>query len=221
MTQQRYDLYGPIHKGLRRTHADFLARLGAADFAEPTPLLDALRSHLTLCAKHLSHEEDFIHPALEQRSPGGASRLDQQHEDHREDLDRLERAITAVERAAPEDRARAGRDLYLTYATFVAADLEHMHEEETVVWPRLCALFTDAEMMGIEMAIIGSLAPEVNLAFMRMMLPALNRAERAGLLGGIKASAPPEAFAAVIQFAARPTLAPADMAALEAVGLAA
>lgn len=221
MTPQRHDIYGPIHKGLRRAHGEILERLGRADFTAPDDILRALRDHLALCRKHLAHEDQHIHPAFEARMPGGTASLERQHDEHREDFERLGRAIVAVERAAAADRPAAGRQLYLTFATFMAADLAHMHEEETVIFPQLCALFTDEELSAMEMEIISTLPPEENIAFMRMMIPAMNPAERVGLLGGIKSGAPPEAFDAIIHQAVRPTLAPDDLAALARLGLAA
>ncbi|HEX5379513.1 MAG TPA: hemerythrin domain-containing protein [Phenylobacterium sp.] len=221
MTTKRYDIYGPIHKGLRLAHADMLKALGRADFTAPDDILAALRDHLALCAKHLTHEDEHIHPALEARTHGAAAEAERQHEEHREDFERMERAMAAVERAAPADRPAAGRQLYLTYTTFVAADLAHMHAEETVLFPQLCAVFTDEELAAIEMGIIASLPPEENIAFMRLMIPAINQAERAELLGGVKAGAPPEAFDAILRHAVRPTLGEADLAALDRLGLAA
>ena len=132
MTSGRWDLYGPIHKGLRFAHAEMLKGLGRADFATPDATLEALRFHLNLCRKHLAHEERHIHPALEARVSGGAGEIERQHAEHREDFERLERAMAAVERAPREARAIAGRQLYLTFSSFVAADFLHMQEEETV-----------------------------------------------------------------------------------------
>lgn len=221
MTAQRYDLYGPVHKGLRLAHAEMMARLARADHVAPTRLLDDLRSHLDLCRRHLHDEDRHIHPALEARRPGATAELNRQHEDHRDDFERLERAITAVERAAPAARAAAGRELFLTFTTFVAADLAHMHEEETQVFALLCALFSDAELQALEMAIIAELSPADNIAFMRLIIPAVTPAERAALLAGVKGAAPPEAFLAIIEQAVRPTLDADDLAALERLGLAA
>lgn len=76
MTSGRWDLYGPIHKGLRFAHAEMLTRLGRADFAAPDATLEALRFHLNLCRKHLAHEERHIHPALEARLTGGAREIE-------------------------------------------------------------------------------------------------------------------------------------------------
>ena len=68
----RWDIYGPIHKGLRLAHGELLRRMGRADFdaGVEAGLLADLRTHLELASKHLAHEEGVIHPALEARTPG-------------------------------------------------------------------------------------------------------------------------------------------------------
>ncbi|KRB20993.1 MULTISPECIES: hemerythrin domain-containing protein [Mesorhizobium] len=221
----RYDLYGLIHKGLRKAQCELLARLGSADFddaAATAPLLADLRTILMLGASHLAHEDRYIHQPLEARVRASTDRLEHQHDDHRLAFAELEDMIRAIEEAPLDARASLGRRLYIAFTVFVGHDLEHMHEEETVTAPQLWANFTDAELQGIEMAIIGSLTPEKNLAFMRLMIPAMSRSERAALLGGMKVSAPADAFAAVIEFAARPHLSREDFCDLSSrLGLAA
>lgn len=219
----RWDIYGPIHKGLRLAHGELLRRLGRADFDTeiPAQLLADMRAHLALAACHLADEETVIHPALDARAPGAAAGLDADHAHHHARLALLDSAIGAIEHAAPSDRRALGRGLYLTFSNFVAEDLAHMFREETEIWPRLCALFSDEELAGLEMTIVTSLSKADNIAFMRMMLPAMNRAERSALLGAMKNGARPEAYAEVIELAARPTLAPEDLTHLSELGLAA
>ena len=219
----RWDIYGPVHKGLRLAHGALLGRLGAADFAPTVPhhLLADLRAHLMLAAAHLDHEDSVIHPALESRAPHAAAGLDDDHAHHAARIALLESAISAIEHAAPADRPALGRSLYLAFSTFVAEDLAHMCREETEIWPRLSELFSDDEIAALEMTIVSSLSPADNIAFMRIMLPAMNRAERTALLGAMKSGAPPEAYAEVIERAARPTLAADDMIHLNQLGLAA
>ena len=220
VTQGRWDIYGPVHKGIRLGHGALLTRLGRADWGgDERALLTDLRAHLRLGAQHLDHEEKHIHAALNARQAGAADDLDDQHDAHRAHFAVLLARIDGLEAAAPQDRPALGRALYLDYSEMVAADLAHMRHEEAVIWPQLCALFTDAELQAIEMTIIGSLSPDDNMAYMRLMIPAMNRDERAGLLGGMKAGAPPEVFAAVIDHAARPTLSVADLSDLDARGL--
>ena len=219
---RRWDIYGPIHKGLRRAHGAMAARLGSADYAaDLRPLLAELRAHLEIAGQHLAHEEDYIHAALAARAPDAVATLEDQHEHHRARFAALEAAIARLEHGAAADRPGLGRVLYLEFSAFVAEDLLHMLHEETVTWPLLCALFSDEELMETEQAIIASLSPDETIVTMQMMLPAMNPEERTGLLTGMKAGAPPEAYAAVIEHAARPTLPRAEFAELERLGLAA
>lgn len=218
---RRWDIYGPVHKGLRLAHSQMLIRLGQADYADcPRQLLGDLRAHLAVAAKHLHHEEAFIHAALAS-APAYLLTLNEQHERHRSRLAGLETAIERLEAATPEQRPMHGRMLYLAFSTFVAEDLEHMAHEEAEIWPLLCALFTDEQLADLEMRIIATLTPEDNIAVMRVMLPAMNPAERIGLLSGMKAGAPPEAYAAVIEQAARPALSDDAFAELQRLDLAA
>lgn len=218
---RRWDIYGPVHKGLRHAHSQMLTRLGRTDYAgDLRQVIADLRAHLAIAAKHLGHEEAFIHAALDAAAPGSLLALNQQHEQHRARLTQLDVMIAALEATAAERDAH-GRRLYLAFTAFVAEDLEHMRHEETEIWPRLCALFTDEQLADIEMRIIATLTPEDNITMMRMMLPAMNPAERVGLLSGMKAGAPPEAYAAVIELAARPTLPADDFAELQRLNLAA
>ncbi len=204
----RYDLYGGVHKGLRRAGCDLLCRLGAVDHdksEETDAVIAILRAYLGLAASHVMHEDENIHKALQARGVSTAA-IDHQHDDHRRDFADLEAMALAIEMARPQERRAACRKLYLAFAAYIAEDLAHMHEEETVTAPALWTAFSDEELMGIEMRIISSIPPEKNMAFMRTMIPAMNPAERAALLGAMKKGAPPEVFNAVIEFAVRPSL---------------
>lgn len=222
VAQCRWDLYGPIHKGLRLAHAQLIVRLGAADPIEDQPVLLAdLTAHLATAAGHLDHEDRFIHPALEAITRGATRDLENHHQSHRDDLDRLHTLIEGLKAAPRETRAAAWRELYLVFCAFVAADLAHMAHEETVIWPQLCAHLNDEQLAELEMRIIASLTPRENLSVMRIMLPAMSPEERIGLLTGMKANAPPDAYSTVIEHAARPSLDAPAMAELERLGLAA
>lgn len=218
-TTGRWDIYGPVHKGLRRAHAQMIQRLGCADFTgQVDELLKDLRAHIAMAAAHLTDEEVHIHTALESRAPGATALLTHQHDGHRLHMAELEEAIRAVESGKDQS---VGRRLYLCFTRFVADDLEHMAEEETQTWPVLCAYFSDAELANIEMTIVSSLPPALSMAFMTAMVPAMNPQERAALLGGIKSGAPSDMYAQLVETAVRPTLPAADFARLEALGLAA
>jgi hypothetical protein len=222
---QRHDIYGPIHKALRAAAGKLLARLGSTDFsdaAETSSILADMRSQLALGMRHLHHEELHIHAALEARSPGSSGRLEADHHHHEEAFAELEVLMKVIEGAATSERTKLGRELYLRYSQFVAADFEHMLEEETVTMPLLHSLFSDTELMAIEGAIVSSIPPAETMTIMSDMIPAMHRSERKQFLSFVKAGAPPEVFEMLLQGAAKPNLSPVDWSDLTtAFGLAA
>ena len=211
----RWDIYGAVHKGLRMAQLELLMRIGSADLGDSETarsIISDMRMIMMLGASHLKHENDHIHRAIEHKQPAAVDRLEDQHDSHERDFSEIEFLLQEIEKADGAARKVLGRRLYLGFSAFIAHDLEHMHEEETIANPMLHAMFTDHELETIEMDIIARLPPEKVIAYMRLMIPASNPDERASLLGGVKASAPPEAFRAVIDLAARPTLSDRDFA---------
>ncbi len=203
----RYDIYGAVHKGLRKAGCDLLGRLGTADFqnAEETGfLIGDLRNYLMLAASHVNRTRMSTSTW---RSPTRASRPSRWTSSTTTTAPpsaSWKNSIAAWEKAGPLHKPACGRKLYLAFAAYIADDFAHMHEEEAVTGPLLWRNFTYNEILGIEMRIIASLPPEKSMAFMRIMIPAINPVERAALLGAMKKDAPPAIFQAVIDFAVRP-----------------
>lgn len=208
-----HDLYGPVHKGLRRSSTQLLCRLGNTD-ADDAPglsaLLDELEAQLALSAAHLMEEDRHIHPALESRAPRAALGLKAQHCRHEQAISGIRQAIEETRSATSKDRGRALHALYLRYSAFVGEDLAHMHEEETVIQPLLQTHFSDDELLEIEGQIVKAIAPQVLVNYLRIIVPAANPTERATMLAGMRAGAPAEAFQAIIRDVVRPSLSDTD-----------
>jgi len=207
-----HDFYGPIHKGIRLALSRILVRLGAADGDDPElgELLADLRAQCAISAHHLDNEDAEVHRALETRAPGSTGRLAQAHAHHRQAFEDIETLIVRVELSARAECADLLKALYLRFSLFVAEDFAHMAEEEQLFLPILQGLFTDRELMEIEDRIMSATTPADLVAHGRIVLPAATRPERIALLGAIRATAPAEAFAGLMEAAARPSLSPAD-----------
>lgn len=175
----RHDLYGFIHKGLRKAQAEMLVRLGNEDMITEggRSTLNDLRRLLALAGLHIKHEETFVHPHMED-----AGLLERQHDHHRNSFQHLENLIRGIEGAPSALVPAHARRLYLAFGHYVAQDLLHMYEEETVAQPHLWAAMTDAQIGAVEGAIMASVSPDNMAAFMGMILPALTPAERAAVL---------------------------------------
>lgn len=199
----RLDLYGPIHQTLRAAMARSLVALGALDVTDAAECAavcaDAGRL-LALIDSHLHHEETFVHPALQSAEPGLVAVLEAEHAQHRTAIAMLRGEVDALA-AAPDGAAALG--LYRRFALFAAENHEHMHVEETQLNAVLWDCFTDAELAVIHDRILDSIPPQELADTLPLMLPALNPQQRAGMLGAIRAKAPPQAMQGVLAIAER------------------
>jgi hypothetical protein len=197
----RYDIYRPIHKGLRAFMSETLSsvgRLDADDAAEVEQTLAQVRDLLGICRVHLEMEEQHLHPAMESRHGGSSSRIAADHAGHLEAFDTLASAVRAVEGAHGATRSAAAITLYRRLALFVADNFEHMHAEETDGNAVLWQTHTDEELQAIEQAIGASVPPAHKALGLRWMVPNLAPQERALLLTKFKRGMPPEAFTAAM-----------------------
>lgn len=208
-TPARFDIYAPIHKALRLFMNDTLARLSRLDLDDEEDLaasLGQLEALLDAATWHLQHENDFIHPAIEERRSGASSGIAADHREHLETIALL-RTQAAALRAAPE--AAAAHRLYRQLAAFIAENFEHMDVEETRHNQSLWASYEDAEIRAIEGRILASIGPQEMSLWLHWMISAFNPRQRAQLIAGL-----PEAVQASVLATARSLLDDADWAKL-------
>lgn len=197
---ERHDFYGPIHKGLRLGSTRLLTALGCVDWSDPQAsgdLLEQLRAHMVLLAKHLDHEDGEINVILREATPGLGVRLDHDHDDHRAAFEGLDQAIAEVERAEGEGRGRAGHRLYLRFSRHLGEDLLHMAREEEEALPRLQDLFDDAALEAIHNRIKASIPLDRLVAYFKLIIAAASPQERVMLMADLRSGAPPEVYEAV------------------------
>jgi hypothetical protein len=182
--------------------SDLLVRMGKTNFANAAHaerITSELEKVLVWCEQHIDHETKFIHPHLAERLPQALAKIDDGHEEHARFVAELRSLIGGVASAnTSELRALAGRSLYLHYSAYFADTLAHMVEEERVLQPLMHRFFTDAELLAMNDAIVQSMQPAEMFESLCAMVPAVNGPERAELLGGAHAGAPPEAFQALM-----------------------
>ena len=217
-THERFNIYLQIHKGVRAALAGALLQLGRTDphdDAEVGEALAAVRDLLIFVQDHLQHEDEWIHPALEARSPGASRGSSDEHVEHAEAMAALALSLRAVERSAGGERAAALLRLYRQLALFVAASFEHMHIEETDNHAALASRYSDDELRELNDRLVASIPPASLMTALRWMLPAMSAPDRAGLINAMRAAAPAEVVDAVIA-TVRPHLSPRQWAKLGA-----
>ncbi|MCC6730975.1 MAG: hemerythrin domain-containing protein [Chthonomonadales bacterium] len=202
MAVHQVDLYGKIHKALRRMLSSFISRVGALDW-DDVAAVAALKPDWALIQqelhRHHGHEEQHIHSLLARGAPGSVRELEADHSANLsllEDLNR--RFLCLADGAAPADRRAAlGDELFQALNLFYARLLGHMHREDVEAQRVLDSTCSQQELAAALGAIVGSIPPAEMLVLAGHMFPAISLPERAEILGGIKASAPPQAYAAM------------------------
>jgi hypothetical protein len=199
--QPRHDLYVYIHKALRAYMGHVLMDIGRTDWRDAedrAQQLTAVRELLAVCRSHIEQEDRHIHPAMEARSPGSTRLIADEHVGQLFAIDALAVLADLVEKVPAPERAQAGQRLYRELAVFVADNFEHMAVEESehneVLW--LC--YDDEELRDIEQAIVSEVPAEHSMVLLDWMLPHLNPAERADMLGGMRQAAPNDVFQRVM-----------------------
>ncbi len=195
------DLYRDIHKGIR---AELVSLVETAGRIDPQNCEDraALAQHVVsthaVLELHAHHEDGVIQPVLECEYPSFAERVERDHLQLDARIGRIADLATTIDSGDVRTRTH---QLYLDLARFTAEYFVHIDIEERVIMPSLeRAVGVDA-VAEMHMAIVGSIPPDDMARSLAFMLPAMNIDDRAEMLGGMQAGAPPEVFAGVADLA--------------------
>jgi hemerythrin-like domain-containing protein len=170
----RVDLFSDIHKGLRKALFDLSVQAGATDWGESEAVASLAASWTALATFlrcHTEHENDYIFRLLD-GTPEAALAPDEDHRDLDDLLDDLDERLTALV-AAPDPAAAVA--WYRDLNRYIAATLEHLQVEETVVLPALWAVRSDDELAACRGAFLAATPPAViamTIDLLRGALPA-------------------------------------------------
>jgi hypothetical protein len=211
------DLYRDVHKGIR---AELFAvtttagNLSPSDAADRVALAEHVRAVAAMLAAHAEHEDAVIEPVLRDQLPVLGERIAMDHERIEARIDTIVALASASAIAPPADQRRLSHLVYLELAEFTGAYLAHQDLEERVVMPALEDAIGPEATLELNTAIVSNIPPDEMARFLAFMLPAMNVDDRTELLGGVRASAPPEAFAGIMDLA-RSVLSPIDVVLVE------
>jgi hypothetical protein len=194
------DLYRDIHKGIRAVLGEVVVQAGRTDpddRAARVALAAAVADAVELLEQHAHHEDEAIGPVLEAELPELAARIARDHEAFDGRTAYLVHFADAYAEVEPVEARTLGHHLYLDLAGFTSAYLLHQDVEEREVMPSLEAAVGPEATGAIHRQIVSSIPPAEMATSLAVMLPAMHVDDRADLLGGMHAGAPPEVFAGV------------------------
>lgn len=197
------DLYRDVHKGIRHGLFSLCERAGRLDPANVVGI-DAVgadtRWMFALLDAHAAHEDTFIGPELCALDESLDEIIRREHAALDMGMCTIVDLHEAVGRSGGGNQV-AARRWYLALASFTSAYLAHEATEELRVSPVLATGLGPDALGELEGRIVASIAPDHFARYLRLILPAINPAERAALVGGIQQAAPPEVFAATMSIA--------------------
>ena len=202
---QRYNIFFPVHKGLRAMLFETSLQLQQTSFTdaeEAGAAIETIKMVIAVFENHAQKEDGFVLPAIAAYEPSVVAAFEQEHIENHQLGENLERWLTAFAYAVdPGVKQSFGEELTKAFVQFSVFNLRHMAKEEDVINQILWRYYTDAELHGITQKIISSIPPDEMALFCKWMVRGMNNNEISGWLKGIKASAPKPVCGAMLSLA--------------------
>lgn len=197
----RHKPYRHIHKALRRLLVQALVDAGKADpcvIEGRASLISAIGLVLDVFETHIDHENRYFHEPLRRKTIRATLPFD---DDHRNQLQAAASLRVLLEelRNANEDAQSLAYRIYLSFGEFVAENLQHMTEEETVLTRAIWKHMSDDEILDMERDLRINLTIEQTQSMLRWMAASLNPQELAAVLDDARRIASPSEFSEVLE----------------------
>jgi iron-sulfur cluster repair protein YtfE (RIC family) len=195
---QRYNIFFPVHRGLRALLFETSQQLQQTDFTnseEAAEAVEQIKNVVQIFEGHASKEDQYVFAAIAAYEPSVVDAFEQEHvEDHKLGESLQNWLIAFGYAVAPSAKQTIGTELTKSFLEFTVFNLRHMAKEEKVINPLLWRYYSDGELHGITEKIIKSLPQKESALMSRWMVRGLNNTEILGWLKGVKNTAPQPIF---------------------------
>lgn len=202
----RFDLYGPVHKGIRLALSGLCYQAGSVDSSDDervTSFIEEFRQVAIILEAHSRDEDANINESYEKFAPETLHQLEDEHgalEHYLEQLIELVDQLQLKEQNPIEHQKiwwQIGKDLN----SFTADYFIHLQSEEGPGMKALWENLTDDQLKEISINIRSSIPPQTMSIFMHYMIPAISHQERLEMYSDMKRFAPKEAYAGMLSLA--------------------
>jgi hypothetical protein len=206
-SNERYNAFNMIHKGLRALLFETGITLMRTDFSDDAQGTQAIQAVLTvadLFNDHAFHEDSHVLPAVAKFNSSLQREFEEEHEEDEELANQLSLLSDSYLHAiSSERRKEIGKQLLYTYYEFTAFNLYHMNKEEKKLNAALWDNYSDEEIQGIQQRIVSSIAPEKMALDGKWMMRGVNDPEIKNWLSQVKHSAPDPVFRQLVALGER------------------
>lgn len=197
MTDNRYNVFNQIHKGLRALLYDTALCIQQTDFSkdDASETINKISLVVDLFDEHAHHEDTYILPLVAAHDTAMVDDFEKDHEIDHKLSDALREQVNEWTKAATKsERIAIGQSLFFSFNEFVAFNLYHMNKEENQLLYSLWKHNSDETLLQAQQAIIASINPEILMIESRWMMRSLNNDEIIKWLTGVKIGAPEEVY---------------------------
>lgn len=193
-SQERYRLYRE-HKFLRATLSDLENCIARADFTDLSQVLiikNKLEDIFGIIKNHAKHENEIIHALLRVKGSHIVDSIEADHKNHTAMLEILRSRLTDILNTSNDvELIAGGYEFYLAYRKFIAFDLQHINEEETVIMPELQKYYSDNELKEkIDFPVYAQMSSGDMIEMMMVLFPHMNINDKEHFLSDLQESQP-------------------------------
>jgi len=196
MSENRYDLYKEVHKGIRKELFDLAMLVGSMDFQNPISLetlKETFNRTYNLLETHAHSEDTYVEPLINKVNVDIAKKTSSKHKNLEDDINELRQKLSGMD-AHKKDSVVQGHAFYLQLTIFIAEYIKHIADEEKIIMPILWNNYNDEELINTSSKIRMGIPEPIMKNFMTCMIPAMNHSERVAMFTGMKMSAPEEVY---------------------------
>jgi len=188
----------PPHKGIRNALSQLSLRAGstaAGDENGVNDLVSLAVDVLDFLDEHAAFEDKYILEPLDERVPGSSAADHAAHQELEKKVQSLRDLLSSLTSTPNQNTVDA---FYTEVVLFQAAYLVHMAQEEASTERLMMEHFSDEELIGHQIAIMGETSFESLLRMFRFIAPARRLDENLQVMQAFRANAPEPAFTAVL-----------------------
>lgn len=195
----RFDLYAPVHKGIRLALSGLCYQAGSVDSSDDkgvTSFVEEFRRVVIILEAHSRDEDTHINPSYEKYAPGTMHELEVEHGGLELKLQELIERVNQLvsNNQHPDQHQKTWHQIGKDLNRFTAEYLIHLEREEGPGMKALWDNLTDDQIKAISINIRSSIPPFAMSIFMHYMIPAISHQERVVMFGDMKKFAPKEAY---------------------------
>lgn len=193
----RYRLYRE-HKFLRAILSDLENRIARADFTDLSQVLEIknkLEDIFGIMEGHAKHENEIIHVLLRVKGSPMVDAIEADHKNHKAKFEALRVMLSEIlnirEAGNEVELIAKGYEFYIAYRKFIAFDLQHINEEETVIMPELQKYYSDEELKEkIDFPVYEQMSSDDMIEMMVVLFPHMNIDDKEHFLSDLQESQP-------------------------------